>query len=469
MLTALGPQLYFLLISFAFGDDGIRSYIWESWGSCLGRDIYDPIESWTFAVADFPLFQYGGAPLIVLGFAGWYLSVRRGRETLGRVLGRVIAVVLLVLSLPGPLLIGLDSALGPQCAEAWGPADLVSDRMWWGLYSLVSPVLVLLAVRPPRREFVRRSTVALTAAAILVVATLLLLPTRSAAPSKVSSEQELDCVGFGGGTVTGLSADEKRFLCQVRGYDLPDGSSYGTEGLEGWDEVSDEDVLAQGRQLCDVATRHGGDIQAPAVQQAPQVSLAGALTSLCPAVARAQEAEGRRRQEEADAYVAEKEKACAAHPRHRPRIHPVRQRRATMWTEFWTIDGWDEGFEGTVPDLVKDLVGSERGALRIWAADEIGHACVTAESYTRRPPLEAKAWEEIVEVGYESPTGSLYLVDGDGKQLPGLASRGPGSYRVRVHLRGRKLVYQVAYPPDGAVELLIEVFPGKEKKPVVYK
>ncbi|MET8050419.1 hypothetical protein ABZU75_22760 [Streptosporangium sp. NPDC005286] len=40
---------------------------------------------------------------------------------------------------------------------------------------------------------------------------------------------------------------------------------------------------------------------------------------------------------------------------------------------------------------------------------------------------------------------------------------------MRVHLRGRKLVYQVPDPPDGAVELLIMVFPGEQKKPVVYR
>ncbi|MEU8178362.1 hypothetical protein AB0C14_36305 [Microbispora hainanensis] len=73
------------------------------------------------------------------------------------------------------------------------------------------------------------------------------------------------------------------------------------------------------------------------------------------------------------------------------------------------------------------------------------------------------------EVGYESPTGSLQLGGGEGPTLKGLTVRGPGSYRVRVHLRGRKLVYQVAYPPDGAVELLVQVFPGKARKPVVYR
>lgn len=71
--------------------------------------------------------------------------------------------------------------------------------------------------------------------------------------------------------------------------------------------------------------------------------------------------------------------------------------------------------------------------------------------------------------GYESPSGSLQLGGGEGPTLKGLTVRGPGSYRVRVHLRGRTLVTQVPDPPDGAVELLVMVFPGTAKKPVAYK
>jgi hypothetical protein len=197
--------------------------------------------------------------------------------------------------------------------------------------------------------------------------------------------------------------------------------------------------------------------------------LRGALHSLCPAVARWQEQEGERRQEEAATYFLEKQKACARHPLHRPKIKPVRQKHATMFTESWTIPGFEDEYVGDAPDLVEDLVGSARGALAIWAADEYGHACVTVESYRRRPPLETKGWDEVVEVGYDSPHGPLALADNQGTSVTGLTAAGPGAYRVRVHLRGRKLVYQVPYAPDGAVELLIMVFPGKEKKPTVYR
>ncbi|GIH66369.1 hypothetical protein Msi02_71860 [Microbispora siamensis] len=462
-LTAVAPTLYFWIVSILAGDYGSRSYISTYWGSCLGWDIYDRVFPRTYLITDFPLFSYGGAPLIVLGCAGWYLSLRSGRARLGRIIGRCVAAVLLVLNLPGFLLPTLDAALGPACLDAWGPPELFSAQVGWGLYDCLPPVLVLLAVRAPRRVFVRRGPVVRTTAAVLAVTAVVLLPAASAPPGKVNAQWELGCPGFGDGTVKGLSEADKRFLCTVR-YDHRYGS-----GLEEWNQVSDEAVLDQGRHLCALATRHGGDIRARAVQEAPQASLAIALPSLCPAVTRAEQAEEERWQAESDAYVAREERACAAHPRHRPKIRPVRQRRATMWTEFWTIEGWEDGYEGNPPDLVKDLVGSGRGALAIWAADEAGSACVTVESYTRRPPLETRGWEEVVEVGYESPSGSLQLVGGEGPTLKGLTDRGPGSYRVRVHLRGRTLVTQVPDPPDGAVELLVMVFPGTAKKPVAYK
>ncbi|TQS24506.1 hypothetical protein [Microbispora sp. KK1-11] len=463
-LTAAAPALYFWAVSILTGDDGSRSYWSMSSGSCLGWDIYDQVSPWASPIKAFPLFSYDGAPLIVLGFAGWCLSLRSGRAGPGRVVGRCVAVVLLVLNLPDFLLPALDAALGPACTQIWGPPELLSWQIGRGLYDCLPPVLVLFAVRAPRRAFVRRGAVVRTTAAVLAVTAVVLLPAASAPPGKVSAQWELGCPGFGDGTVKGSSATEQRFLCVVRSHDHRYGS-----GLERWDEVSDQAVLDQGRYLCALATRHGGDVGARAVDEAPQASLAIALPSLCPAVARAQQAEEDRRQAESDAYVAREERACAAHPRHRPKIRPVRQRRATFWTEFWTIEGWEDGYEGNPPDLLKDLVGSGRGALAIWAADEAGSACVTVESYTRRPPLETRGWDEVVEVGYESPSGSLQLGGGEGPTLKGLTTRGPGSYRVRVHLRGRELVYQVPYPPPGAVELLVMVFPGTAKKPVVYK
>ncbi|MEW1841079.1 hypothetical protein AB0392_24295 [Nonomuraea angiospora] len=412
------------------------------------------VRSWDSMLRDFPLFSYGGAPMIVLGFAGWYASLRKGRDRLGRILARSAATVLLLSYLPQILVYALD----PRCLDPWtavSPMDL---------YALAPPILVLLAAHPPRRASVRRGRLARTAVVVLTVTATLLVAVGSVPPGKVSADGELDCAGFGGGTVEGLRKEEKDFLCRVRGY----GFSL-TEGIEEWNESSDRIVLSQGHHLCDLAERHGGDLGAPAVREAPHASLLPALATLCPSVASRQAAQETRKREEEDAYVAGKERACARHRTHRPRIKPVRQRRATMSTQFWTIQGWEDGYEGRAPDLVENLVGSEPGALTIWAADEIGYACVTVESYTRRPPLETRGWKEVVEVGYESPKGSLSLSDGGGRSIQGLTAAGPGHYRVRVHLRGREQVYQVLDPPDGAVELLVMVFPGEQKEPVVHR
>ena len=37
--------------------------------------------------------------------------------------------------------------------------------------------------------------------------------------------------------------------------------------------------------------------------------------------------------------------------------------------------------------------------------------CVIAETYRRRPPVEVKGWNHVVEVGYESPAGKIELMD----------------------------------------------------------
>ncbi|MFC7731548.1 hypothetical protein [Actinomadura keratinilytica] len=47
-----------------------------------------------------------------------------------------------------------------------------------------------------------------------------------------------------------------------------------------------------------------------------------------------------------------------------------------------------------------------------------------------------------------------------------MTAAGPGPYRVRLHVRNR----DTAYRPDGPLEThLIQVFPGKSKKPTTHK
>ncbi|GAA3443038.1 hypothetical protein Pve01_34260 [Planomonospora venezuelensis] len=471
LAAASAPDLYFWVGALLSGDGGERVFAWMSSGWCAGYEINREVRGVLGLLRGLPLFWYGFAPLVVVAFAGWLLSTRAGRPRLGRTIGLAAAGTMLVVSLPAPALLTVDAALDRDCLSVWGPPELVNRILLDGFCTLVPAVLTALAARPPARTRpVRRGRPARAAVTVAVVAALLLAAAGDGRPDRVSDSGDLDCAGFGDVRVPAMSEREKAFLCRVRS----DGFGADGPGVPQLAGMPDRALIAYGRNLCHAATRHGGDTGAKAVQQmmgeAAGGPLTGALAEMCPAVDRVLQAEGERRQAEEKAFYAAAENACAAHPRHRPRIRPVRQARATMWTEFWTIHAWDEGREGEeASDRVADLVGGGDGVLEVWAADEIGHACVTGEAYTRRPPVETRGWEQVVEVGYTTGTGALVLVDGNGDELPDLAAGGAGRYRVRVHVRGRKAAREHIDVPDGTVQLLVMVFPGEERKPVIYR
>ncbi|MGV9595142.1 hypothetical protein ACWDR1_00590 [Streptosporangium sandarakinum] len=471
LVAALAPILSVLSAQLLGWGDGEQGFAWMSTGWCAGYEINEEIRTLLGPVRGFPLVLFGLAPLVGLAFAGWLLSVRAGRPRLGRIFGLAAAGIMLVVSLPEPVLLTFDAAVSRYCLSAWGPPELVNWTLTSGFYPLLPAVLTVLAARPPvRPRLVRRGRPARVAITVPVMAVLLLGAASDSRPGRVSDSNELDCAGFGDVRVPAMSEQEKAFLCAVRS----DGFGADGPGVPELAGLPDRALITYGHSLCHVATRHGGDTGAPAVQrmmgEAAGGPLTWALSQMCPAVAKVLQAESDRREAEAKAFVAAAERACAAHPRHRPKIKPVRRARATMWTEFWTINAWDEGQEDEESgDRVADLVEGGDGTLAVWAADEIGHACVTGEAYTRRPPVETRGWEQVVEVGYRTRTGSLVLVDREGKEMPDLAAGGPGRYRVRVHVRGRKVAQEHIDVPDGTVQLLIMVFPDERRKPVIYR
>ncbi len=441
----------------------------EAFNVCAGQVLDFEVNRLLAPVWDLPLLWFGATPLIALAWGAAFLSERAGCPRFGRILARSAAVVVIVRHLPSPLLFMFDVAGDSRCAGQWGPPGTMDWYVTTNLYHLVPVALVFLAARahglPPR------GPLAHTVIAGLLVVVMLLGAAADTFTGRASDTRALDCSGSGDGTASGPGEpeDERRkgFLCEIRE------GSFGV-GVPQLADMPDRELLAYGDHLCDLAVRNGGDVRAPAVSEAiggvGGGSLVTALGRLCPQVAEVERERERRAKEENDAFVAAAERSCAAHPRHRPRIRPVRQARATMWADFWNINAWDEGNEGgPAGDMVAGLVGSGPGALDIWAADEIGHACVTGEAYRRRPPVETRGWEQVVEVGYETRTGVLSIVDGEGSRLPDLTAGGPGDYRVRVHVRGRRAVQEDHDAPDGTVQLLIMVFPGKAREPRIYR
>ncbi|NEC29300.1 hypothetical protein G3I20_22635 [Streptomyces sp. SID8111] len=122
-------------------------------------------------------------------------------------------------------------------------------------------------------------------------------------------------------------------------------------------------------------------------------------------------------------------------------------------------------------DTSNGLVFSRPGQAVICTGISAGWVNVSVQ-VRRHPPaqVDADAWEEIVDHSVETTTGALRVasVMSDTPGLPVLTPQGPGTYRVRVHARGRDTA------PDGAVdepveEYLLIVWPAEHQPDQVHR
>jgi hypothetical protein len=242
---------------------------------------------------------------------------------------------------------------------------------------------------------------------------------------------ELDALPYGAG--------ERAFLC-------------GARASGRFRNVSDRDLIAYGRAVCD-AYRPGG-------------SDAYFAAAICPPAEADLRKQKAAEEAEFEAREAADQRVCDA-ARHRPLTRPVRVMRTRMGTDYGVIES-SETEDAFDDDLLRsmaagDLVAAVPGHLIILTHSDFDN-CLTAELYRRRPPVEVKGWDHVVEIGYESPTGHIELMDpmvGE-SELPDLAFRGKGRYRVRVHYR--KPEWEAGTPQH----LLIMVYPGSGRRTVEY-
>ncbi len=92
---------------------------------------------------------------------------------------------------------------------------------------------------------------------------------------------------------------------------------------------------------------------------------------------------------------------------------------------------------------------------------------------TTQPPAQVDAgpWDEIVEVSITCDEGSLRIdsfEQGPPDDLPLLSTGGPGSYRVRVHARGRDLKYDMV-SNDPIEDYLLIIWPAEASPEVVLR
>ncbi|MBE3014718.1 hypothetical protein IL992_36910 [Microbispora sp. NEAU-D428] len=221
--------------------------------------------------------------------------------------------------------------------------------------------------------------------------------------------------------------------------------------------VSDRDLLAYGRAMCEVYPGPHADERL--------------ITAICPRAAAKAQAEIDAEEAEYRARQAANQKVCDD-SRHRPLIKPVRVVRERTWTDYGVMESFEydeslpaDPFDDGLLDKAQDddLVAAAPGHLIILSHSDYD-ICVTAETYRTRPPMELKGWHQVVEVGYQSPTGHIELGDPmalDG--LPNLAFRGKGHYRIRVHYR------QPDWEARTPQHLLIMVFPGEGDRVVEHR
>jgi hypothetical protein len=116
------------------------------------------------------------------------------------------------------------------------------------------------------------------------------------------------------------------------------------------------------------------------------------------------------------------------------------------------------------------LVSADGGAIEVTTGVHTGGVHVTVEPHAQRPD-PAPGWEEVAEISCKSHAGELLVTSfmDDPADLPSLASRGPGSYRLRVHARGRDSAVDQTTADEVVESYLIQSWPAAHQDALLLK
>ncbi|MFB9720635.1 hypothetical protein [Planobispora longispora] len=439
-----------------------------------------PAQLWLYA--DF-LVGIGGLALLAL-----VVVVRRTRRlawvtVCTLLLAAVVGVVTALTTPPdpeyaigsgGPVVRNISLGYGgPEMYPDWvfaseaggGSGFLGISPLWHSAAFAVSALILLFRYgwSPARRSPYRTAALAVTVS----ILPLCLLPAADQSRGPFTSKEECERLRsasgpYGEDVAAAPLGPEPAFVCEVRE----------STALPGARDAPDLALVAYGRRLCGVYTRDD-PAEIARVRSAGDVDvrdLTYTIDEICPSAAAVAKAGSDADEREMREWEEERQRMCDAALRHRPRIRPdsVTVVKEPVWPENGTLEAYEETagsdpLEGRPYELLErnGLVAAVPGRLVIDVhADAV--ACVTTETYTRRPPVETRGWHHVVEVGYRSPGGEIVLSDPmGGSTLPDLALRGrSGDYRIRVHH---------AWLPSGAQRLLIMAYPGRGDDVVIHR
>ncbi|MGV9297908.1 hypothetical protein [Amycolatopsis sp. NPDC003676] len=153
---------------------------------------------------------------------------------------------------------------------------------------------------------------------------------------------------------------------------------------------------------------------------------------------------------------------------------PVRTATAELYVDYGHFCVTD--YAADVPELgpayANGLVGTDSGGAAVLTGTATGKVSVTLHVLEAEPgSVEPDGWDEVSEISLESEEGFVLvhnMMDGPPRELDELAYVGPGTYRVRVHARGRDIApHSNADTPNE--HYLISVWPAPEAPATVCK
>jgi len=109
---------------------------------------------------------------------------------------------------------------------------------------------------------------------------------------------------------------------------------------------------------------------------------------------------------------------------------------------YWIGADGPEGLGPQPPDATATgLVGLAQGRAMVLTGTQFGNVAISVQSGDSDPGLDAGQWDEVIEFSLAASVASAGLgigaMDSGPDELVALTAPGPGSYRVRLHARGR--------------------------------
>jgi hypothetical protein len=142
---------------------------------------------------------------------------------------------------------------------------------------------------------------------------------------------------------------------------------------------------------------------------------------------------------------------------------------------YWIGAGGPDGPDVTIPDAgTTGLVGVAHSLAMVLTGTQFGEIAVSVQSGDSDPGLDASGWDEVVEFSLTATPDSAGLgisaMDGGPDDLMALTPAGGGSYRIRLHARGRDAGSDLDVVEDGPVEEhLLQVWPAPARGVITRK